>query len=88
MPDQPDQIRRTVTSRQERKELLALACEVDRVSWIQACQPSRQAGLRVVGDLLGYIEPFTHLLPNRLGGLLRGATFLTQLGRQFGWLRF
>jgi len=87
MPESAAQIRRSVTPRTERKELLVLACEVDRASWRQACQPARSPGRQLAHDLLGYVETFSSLLPGRLGRWLRGASFLTSLGRQLGWLR-
>ena len=88
MPEQPAQIRRTLTSRTERKELLVLACAVDRVAWRQASlAPARHPGRQLLHDALGCLEPFSHLLPGRLGRWLRGARFLTQLGRMLGWPR-
>jgi hypothetical protein len=83
-----DQIRRTLTSRNERKELLVLACEVDRASWRQACHPVRSPRAQLAHDLLGYVDSFRSFLPGRLGRWARGATFLASLGRQLGWLRF
>ena len=88
MPEQPAQLRRALTSRAERKELLALACAVDRHAWRQATlAPVQRPGSRLLGDLLGYCEPFMPLLPERLGRWLRGATLLSHLGQAFGWLR-
>lgn len=83
-----NQIRHSVTTRTERKELLVLACEVDRAAWRQACRPSgTHPALQAAQRILGYLEPFTGLLPGRLGRWVRGGGFLLQLGRQFGWLR-
>jgi len=88
MLDSFDQVRRTVTPRTERKELLVLACEVDRAAWRRACRPTAtsQASL-LAQQVLGWLEPFAALLPGRLGRWLRGGGFLLQLGRQLGWLR-
>jgi hypothetical protein len=87
MPEPIDQIQRTLTSRNERKELLVLACEVDRMSWRQACQPVHRPGGQLALTLLNFLQPLSSLLPGRLGRWLRGAGFLAGLGRQFGWLR-
>jgi hypothetical protein len=87
MPEQPPQVRRVLTSHRERKELLVLACEVDRAAWRQACRPARSRGAQLAHDLLGYLESFSSFFPGRVGRWLRGASFLTRLGRQFGWLR-
>jgi hypothetical protein len=81
-----DQIHRVVTSRNERKELLVLACEVDRMAWRQACRPARP-GARFAREVLGGLELISSFLPGRFGRWLRGASFLADLGRRFGWLR-
>jgi hypothetical protein len=87
MSEPAHQIRRVLTSRQERKELLALACEVDRAAWRQACRRTRRPGVQLARDLLGGLETISAFLPGRLGRWLRGASFLTGLSRQFGWFR-
>jgi hypothetical protein len=87
MSEPTPQIRRTLTSRTERKELLALACDVDRGSWRLACRPAGGSGRQLAISLLEYAEAFSPLLPERLARWLRGASFLTNLGRQLGWLR-
>ncbi len=87
MLEPTDQIHRIVTSRSERKELLVLACQVDREAWRGACRPTRSRGEQLARDLLGYVESLSSFLPGRLGRWVRGASFLTNLGRQFGWLR-
>lgn len=89
MSEPTDQIVRIVTTRNERKELLILACAADRGAWLAACRqaPARSRGAQLASDLLGYLEPLSSVLPGRLGRWLRGASFLTNLGRQFGWLR-
>ena len=83
-----DQIHRTLTSRNERKELLVLACEVDRLAWRQACGPARRPGVQLARRLLGCLETVGSFLSGRLGRWLQGAGFLAHLGRQFGWLRW
>ncbi len=87
MLESTDQIHRILTSRSERKELLVLACQVDREAWRRACRPTRTPGEQFVRDLLGYLESFSSLLPGRLGRWVRGASFLTNPGRQLGWLQ-
>jgi hypothetical protein len=88
MLDSFDQVRRTVTSRTERKELLVLACEVDRAAWRRACRPTAHSHpAQLAQQVLGWLEPFAGLLPGRLGRWVRGSGFLLQLGRQLGWLR-
>lgn len=88
MPEQPDQssdaLRRT-----QRKRLLVLACAADRLAWMRACRPTpgRHQVARLSADLLGCLAPFFHLLPGRSGYWLRGADFLLQVARQFGWVR-
>jgi hypothetical protein len=88
MPEPTDQIHRTLTSRNERKELLVLACEVDRVAWRMACQPNRGSNAQVALKLLGYLQTLGSLVPGRLGRWLRGAGFLAGLSRQLGFLRW
>jgi hypothetical protein len=87
MLEQSYQIRGPLTSRQDRKELLVLACTVDRVGWRQACRPTGSPTALLARELLGYLETFSSFLPGRLGRWLRGASFLTNLSRQLGWLR-
>ncbi len=87
MPEHPDQIRRVLTSPREHKELLILACEVDRCAWRRACRPTRSPGAQFARDLLGHLETFSSFLPGRLGRWLRGASLVTGLVRQLGWLR-
>jgi hypothetical protein len=83
-----DQISRKVTPRNERKELLVLACEVDRAAWRRACRPTPASrAAQFAHQMLGWLEPFGALLPGRLGHWLRSGGFLLRLGRQFGWLR-
>ncbi len=82
-----DQIHRTLTSPKERKELLVLACEVDRVAWRQACRPTRSPRAEFAHEALGYLDTISSFLPGRVGRWLRGASFLAGLGRQFGWLK-
>jgi hypothetical protein len=83
-----DQVRRTVTPRNERKELLVLACEVDRAAWRQACRPTATGqAAQLAQHVLGWLEPLAVLLPGQLGRWLRGGGFLLRLGRQLGWLR-
>ena len=81
------QIHRTLTSRNERKELLVLACEVDRVAWRQACRPARKPQVQHVFKILGYLQTFGSILPGRLGRWVRNANLLADLGRVCGWLR-
>ena len=87
MSEQTDQVRNSMTIA-ERKQLLALACAADRASWVHACRPApaRSPLAQIATEIFGYLQPFSHLLPGRMGKWLRGATFLTNLGRQFGWL--
>jgi hypothetical protein len=87
MSEQAPQIHRALTSRTERKELLVLACEVDRVAWRQACQPPRQSA-QLAHDILGYLQTFSSFLPGRVGRWVRTATFAADLVRKFGFLRF
>ena len=82
-----DQIHRVLTSARERKELLILACGVDRMAWRHACVPTRRPGTQFARDLLGHLETFSAFLPGRLGRWLRGASLITGIARQFGWLR-
>lgn len=82
-----DQIHRTLTSRNERKELLVLACAVDRMAWGQACRPTRNPRAEFAHEVLGYLDTISSFLPGRFGRWLRGASFLADLGRQFGWLK-
>jgi len=87
MSEQVNQVRSSLT-RAERKQLLALACAADRAAWVHACRPApaRSPMMQFANQVFRYIEPFSHLLPGRMGRWLRGASFLTNLGRQLGWL--
>ncbi|HEX2861935.1 MAG TPA: hypothetical protein VHN79_09860 [Lacunisphaera sp.] len=80
------QIHRTLTSRNERKELLVLACEVDRTAWRQACRPPRHS-TRVARDVLGYLQTFSSFLPGRWGRWVRSVSFVADLVGKVGWLR-
>lgn len=83
-----DQIRRTLTSRTERKELLVLACGVDRAAWRVACRPAvAGAAQTLTRQVLAGLESFGAFLPGRLGHWVRGGGCLLQLGRWLGWLR-
>jgi hypothetical protein len=86
MPEPAAQIHRTITSRTERKELLVLACEVDRTAWRQACQPPRQSA-QFAREILGYLQAFSSFLPGRVGRWVRSAGFVADLVRKLGWLR-
>ena len=87
MSEPTDQVRRPLT-RAERKQLLILACATDRAAWVHACRPApaRSRVEQIATELLRYVEPFSNLLPGRLGRWFRGASFLTSLGRQLGFL--
>lgn len=73
-------------TRGKRKQLLILACQVDRVAWAQACRPRRPSPAPLAGYLLKGFETVTALLPGRPGRWLRGVNILVRFGRQFGWL--
>ena len=92
MSEQPDQIVQPVMTmtRNERKHLLMLACTADRAAWKRACQPKPGSGqvMGILRTLLPHLDAFSFLLPRKLGGLLRGANFLTQIVRQFGIFKF
>lgn len=87
MSEQINQIRGPL-SRLERKQLLVLACAADRAAWNHSCRasPSRNPASKLAMKIMGFIEPLSHLLPRRIGGWIRGATFVGNLCRQFGWL--
>jgi len=88
MPENPAQVSHPLTSRNERKELLVLACTADRAAWCDAClSPPRSAGEEIVHHVLGYLKPVGGVLPGRLGRLIRGANAVAQFGRRLGWLR-
>ena len=73
-------------TRNERKHLLMLACTADRAAWKRACQPKPGSGqiMNVLGSILPHLETFSFLLPRKLSSLLRGASMLTNVVRQFG----
>lgn len=85
MSESIDQVRGTLTTA-ERKQLLALACAADRTAWVHACRPSPpRTPLAAVGsELMRYLEPFSHLIPGRMGKWFRNVTFFANIGRQFG----
>lgn len=88
MPEQAHQIRGPL-SRLERKQLLVLACTADRAAWIHSCRasPSQNPAGKFAMEVMGLVEPLSHLLPRRIGGWIRSAVFVGNLCRQFGWLR-
>ena len=88
MSESTDQVRDKLTIA-ERKQLLALACAADRTAWVHACRPARPlTPIAAVGsELLRYLEPFSHLLPGKMGRWFRNISFFTNLGRQFGMFR-
>ncbi len=87
MSEQIDQINLPL-SRDERKQLLVVSCARDRLAWVNACRPAapRSPLAQIASEVVNYIEPFSHFLPKRIGKWIRGATFLTTIGRQFGWM--
>lgn len=86
MPEQPDQVGGTLSPRQERKQLLVLACSLDRAGWRMACRPSRGRGSQIASNVLSHLETIGSFLPGRIGRWLRGFSFLAQIGRRLGWL--
>ena len=86
MSESAYQIHRVLTSPGERKELLILACEVDREGWRRACRSTATPKQQLARDIFGYLKSFSAFLPSRFGGWLSSASFLTNLARQFGWL--
>ena len=88
MPDQSAQIVRPVTDRSSRKELLILACAIDRATWRKTYQVAARPRVNpIAGEVIGYLELLSSFLPGRIGRWLRGANFVAQLGRTLGWLR-
>lgn len=87
MSEQINQVRGSLT-REERKQLLALACAADRTAWVHSCRPAppRSPAAQIANEMFKYIEPFSNLLPGRIGRWVRNISFLTSLGRQFGLL--
>jgi hypothetical protein len=87
MSEQINPVHREVT-RAERKQLLALACAADRVAWVHSCRPPRvrSPAAQIATEVFKYLEPFSNLLPGRMGKWLRGASVLTSIGRHFGWM--
>ena len=73
---------------EERKRLLVLVCEADRVSWRAAChRPPPSPVARIAGEALQYADLLGTLLPGRAGRLLRRATFFANVGRRLGLIR-
>lgn len=76
-------------TRDERKQLLTLACAADRAAWAEACRPvpgpSRAA--QMADRALLMLEPISGFLPGRLGRWIRRASLLARLGRHFGLVR-
>lgn len=88
MSEHPAQIPSSLTDRNSRKELLVLACALDRVAWRRARQAVIRKGLARKGrDLLGYLDMAGSVLPGSIGRWLRRANLVAQLGRMLGWLR-
>lgn len=81
MSDASDRLRPPLT-RKEQKELLVLACRADRLEWRHACRPLPQGPWQQAANVLRMLEPLRPLLPGKLGGLMRGASFIASLGRK------
>lgn len=76
-------------TRDERKQLLTLACAADRAAWAEACRPvpgpSRAA--QIADRAMTVLEPISGFLPGGIGRWVRRATLLARLGRHLGLVR-
>jgi hypothetical protein len=82
MPEPTDQIHHQLTPA-ERKQALIVACHADRAAWQKACAPLPHLPLQAMRRVLKFIEPFTSLLPGRLGRWLNHASFFVRLVSAF-----
>lgn len=73
-------------TRDERKQLLVLACQIDRVAWCDSCRPRPRPPTALVVGLLGFLEPLASLIPGLPGRWLRKMGFFARLARQFGFI--
>lgn len=89
MPQPDHEVLPRLMTREERKQLLTLACATDRAAWAEACRPepgpSRAA--QVADRALLFLEPVTGFLPGRIGRWVRRAALLARLGRHLGLMR-
>ncbi len=83
MPDPHHQVDSPLT-REDRKQLLILACEADRVAWCNACRPAPRPPVQLAAQILGMLEPVVSFIPGWPGRWLRNVNFFARLGRQFG----
>lgn len=70
-------------SLQERKQLLILACEVDRSAWCESCRPRPSPPMARVAELLCCVTPLLTLLPGLSQRWSKRFAFLTRIARQF-----
>ena len=80
----PDsQIAHSLT-REERKQLLILACEADRAAWRETCRPRPRPPAATAAHLLRLFEPLFPFIPGLPGRLLQKVSSVARLLRQFG----
>lgn len=71
-------------SREQRKQLLVLACETDRAAWSAACRPRPLPPAAMAGRVLHLLEPLLTLVPGLPGRWLRKMNFFANIGRLAG----
>lgn len=86
MPEPTHQDRPALT-RDERKQVLVLACAADRSALLQACAPRPRPPAAVVAQVLHLLDPLLGLIPGLPGRWLRKASFIAHLGRMVGLFR-
>lgn len=77
-------------TRSDRKALLILACNADRLAWRQACLSSASNSIvsQMTRKAIHWADLASAFLPGRLGRWARGASFLSHIASTLGWLRF
>ena len=70
-------------SRDERKQLLVLACEMDRAAWSDSCRPRPRPRAAVAAELLRFAGPVLSLIPGLPKRWLQRLGFVTKIARQF-----
>lgn len=85
MPDPADSSAAAL-SREDRKQLLILACQADRIAWCDSCRPRPRPPAALAANVLSFLEPLFSLVPGLPGRWLRRMGFFTRLARQFGIL--
>lgn len=69
-------------SQEERKQLLVLACEMDRAAWNDSCRPRPRTRAALAAELLRFAAPALAMIPGLPKRWLQRLGFVTRIARQ------